>query len=120
MSREAILKENPQIVFIDLNNYLFVAQDFNRSKDFYCSLTAFREGRVYGILPFNWYWTNIATMFADAYYMGKVLYPDRFADVDPAKKADEIYTEFLGMPLYQKLAKDFKGGFTQLTELKCG
>lgn len=117
---EDILKEDPQIIFIDLGNYINVAQDFNKSKDFYCSLTAFKEGRVYAILPFNYYWTNVATLFVDAYYMGKVLYPDRFADVDPVKKADEIFTKFLGMPIYQKMAEDFKGGFRKLTEFKCG
>ncbi|MFP3251963.1 MAG: iron ABC transporter substrate-binding protein [Thermoproteus sp.] len=120
IQKEAILKEDPQIIFIDLGNYINVAQDFNKSKDFYCSLTAFKEGRVYAILPFNYYWTNVATLFVDAYYMGKVLYPDRFADVDPIKKADEIYTKFLGMPIYQKMAKDFEGGFRELTEFKCG
>jgi ABC-type Fe3+-hydroxamate transport system substrate-binding protein len=119
IQKEAILKEDPQIIFIDLGNYINVAQDFNKSKDFYCSLTAFKEGRVYAILPFNYYWTNVATLFVDAYYMGKVLYPDRFADVDPIEKADEIYTKFLGMPIYQKMAKDFKGGFRKLTEFKC-
>lgn len=120
IQKEAILKEDPQIIFVDLGNYINVAQDFNKSKDFYCSLTAFKEGRVYAILPFNFYLTNVATLFVGAYYMGKVLYPDRFADVDPVEKADEIYTKFLGMPIYQKMAKDFKGGFRKLTEFKCG
>jgi ABC-type Fe3+-hydroxamate transport system substrate-binding protein len=120
IQKEAILKEDPHIIFIDLGNYINVAQDFNKSKDFYCSLTAFKEGRVYGILQFNYYWTNVATLFANAYYMGKVLYPDRFADVDPIKKADEIYTKFLGMPIYQEMAKNLKGGFRELTEFKCG
>ena len=120
IQKEAILKEDPQIIFIDLINYIYVAQDFNKSKDFYCSLTAFKEGRIYGILPFNYYRTNVDTVFVDAYYMGKVLYPDRFADVDPIKKADEIYTKFLGMPIYQEMAKNFKGGFRELTEFKCG
>lgn len=120
IQKEAILKEDPQIIFIDLGNYINVAQDFNKSKDFYCSLSAFKEGRVYAVLPFNYYWTNVATLFVDAYYMGEVLYPDSFADVDPVKKADEIYTKFLGMPIYQKMAEDFKGGFRKLTEFKCG
>jgi ABC-type Fe3+-hydroxamate transport system substrate-binding protein len=120
IQKEAVLKEDPQIIFIDLGNYINVAQDFNKSKDFYCSLSAFKEGRVYAILSFNYYWTNVATLFVDAYYMGKVLYPDRFADVDPVEKADEIYTKFLGMPIYQKMAKDFKGGLRKLTEFKCG
>ncbi|ABL87243.1 periplasmic binding protein [Pyrobaculum islandicum DSM 4184] len=117
---EALLKEQPDVIFIDLGNYMFVVQDFNKSRDKYCALKAFREGRVYGILMYNWYGTNIATLFADAYFMGKVLYPEAFRDVDPVAKADEIYREFLGTPLYTAIAKDFKGGFRQLTEFKCG
>jgi len=27
-------------------------------------------------------------MIADAYYVGKVLYPEQFTDVDPEKKAE--------------------------------
>ncbi|ABL87398.1 periplasmic binding protein [Pyrobaculum islandicum DSM 4184] len=117
---EALLKEQPDVIFIDLGNYALVAQDFNKSRDKYCALKAFKEGRIYGILPFNHYWSNIATLFADAYFMGKVLYPEAFRDVDPVAKADEIYREFLGTPLYTAIAKDFKGGFRQLTEFKCG
>jgi iron complex transport system substrate-binding protein len=61
-------------------------------------LEAFKEGRVYGTLPYNYYHTNIAVALADAYYIGKVLYPDKFKDVDPEKKADEIFQVFLGKP----------------------
>ena len=119
ISWEALLQAQPDVVFVDLGNYITVLQDFNKSKERYCSLNAFREGRVYGILPFNLYWTNIATMFADAYYMGKVLYPNSFADVDPIAKANEIYEKFLGIPLYQRIAKDFGGGFRKLS-FPCG
>lgn len=119
ISWEALLQAQPDVVFVDLGNYMTVLQDYNRSRDLYCSLKAFKEGRVYGILPFNFYWTNIATMFADAYYMGKVLYPNRFADVDPIAKANEIYEVFLGMPLYHKIAKNFGGGFRKLS-FPCG
>ena len=37
-----------------------------------------------------YYSTNIDTVIANAYYIGKVLYPDEFRDIDPAEKADEI------------------------------
>jgi iron complex transport system substrate-binding protein len=35
-------------------------------------------------------------MFADAYYIGKILYPEQFSDVDPEEKANEIFMEFNG------------------------
>lgn len=117
---EVLLREQPDVVFIDLANYHVVRGEFNKSRELFCRLKAFREGEVYGILPFNHYWTNIATVFVNAYFIGKVLYPERFADVDIEKKADEIYRVFLGAALYGEFKRDFYGGFRKLEEFRCG
>ncbi|MEM2602047.1 MAG: iron ABC transporter substrate-binding protein, partial [Candidatus Bathyarchaeia archaeon] len=82
----------------------------------YYRLKAFKIGNVYGILPYNYYHTNVAVALADAYYMGKVLYPDRFGDVDPELKADEIFMAFLGKPLYRQY-KEAYGGFVNLSDI---
>lgn len=113
---EAILTEQPEIVFIDEGNLATVKQDFDKDPNKYMQLSAFREGKVYGILPYNYYHTNIAVALADAYYMGKVLYPDKFKDVDPQAKADEIFRMFLGKPLYQAYAEAY-GGFKCLSDV---
>jgi len=49
-------------------------------------------------------------VLADAYFVGKVLYPDRFADIDPVQKADEIYTFFVGKPVFSQMNSQY-GGF---------
>ncbi len=113
---EAIIKEQPDIIFIDESNLATVKQDFDKDPNKYLQLNAFREGKIYGILPYNYYHTNIAVALADAYYMGKVLYPERFSDVDPEAKANEIFNVFLGKPLYQEYAKAY-GGFRCLSEM---
>jgi iron complex transport system substrate-binding protein len=84
-----------------------------RDPGFYQELRAFREGRVYGLLPFNYYATNYELVFADAYFVGKLLFPDRFRDVDPAAKADEIMRVFVGKGLYKELEEHY-GGFVRL------
>jgi len=118
---EYILAMQPDIVFIDENNFAVVLQDFSKSPQAYCSIKAFREGRVYGLLPFNYYHTNIAVALANAYYIGKVLYPDRFVDVDPVAKANEIFKVFLGVPIYQKFIEGGYQGFVNLADLfRCG
>ena len=118
---EYLLRKQPDIIFIDLSNLDIVVQDFEKDPVKYCALNAFREGRVYAILPFNYYHTNVATALADAYYMGKVLYPSRFADVDPVKKADEIFRVFLGKPLYEEFVKGYGIGFSNLANtFRCG
>jgi iron complex transport system substrate-binding protein len=58
------------------------------------------DGRVYGVLPYNWYTQNFGSILADAWYVGKVLYPEQFEDVDPVKKADEIYDFLLSAKVY--------------------
>jgi iron complex transport system substrate-binding protein len=39
----------------------------------------------------------------DAYFVGKTVYPERFEDIDPRIKADEIYTMFVGKPVFDQL-----------------
>jgi iron complex transport system substrate-binding protein len=118
---EYLLKKQPDYIFIDENNLRVVLDDFSKNREQYCSLKAFREGRVYGVLPFNWYHTNIATALADAYFIGKVLYPEAFADVDPVQKANEIFKMFVGKPLYQEFVESGYPGFVNLSDMfKCG
>jgi len=117
---EYLLEKQPDIIFIDLNNIDIVINDFKKDPNKYCALKAFREGRVYTILPFNYYHTNIATALADAYYMGKILYPDRFIDIDPSEKANEIFKVFLGKPLYEEFIKGYGIGFSNVANMfKC-
>jgi len=118
---EFLLKEQPEYVFVDENNLNVVLDDFMKSKDLYCSLKAFKEGRVFSVLPFNYYHTNIATALANAYFVGKVLYPEVFADVDPIQKADEVFKVFVGKALYQEFLSSGYLGFVSLSDLlKCG
>lgn len=113
IEKEKLLAWNPDIIFIDEGGLPLVLDDYKKNPSFYRSLQAVQKGEVYGQLPFNHYWTNIDTALADAYWAGKVVFPDRFKDIDPAQKADEIYRFFLGQPLYRQMAADF-GGFKKI------
>jgi iron complex transport system substrate-binding protein len=90
-----------------------VQEDYKKNPQFYQSLRAVKKGQVYSLMPYNYYTTNIDTAIADAYFAGKVIFPEQFKDIDPAKKADEIYQFLLGKPLYEQMAKDY-GGFRKL------
>lgn len=109
IEKEKLIAWNPDIIFIDQNGLSMVKEDYQLNPQIYDSLDAFKNGNVYGLIPFNFYTTNIDTAIADAYYVGKVLYPERFTDIDPAEKADEIYKSMLGRPLYDQIIKDFPG-----------
>jgi len=107
IDREKLLMWNPDIIFVDAGGYGLIKQDFEKKPEFYRSLKAFQNGRVYVLLPYIYYVANIGTAIADAYGAGKILYPERFQDIDPARKADEIYTFLVGAPVYKDMVRDF-------------
>ncbi|MDD3653758.1 MAG: iron ABC transporter substrate-binding protein [Desulfotomaculaceae bacterium] len=114
IDKEKLIQWDPDKIFIDLGGYQMVQQDYQKNPEFYQALSAVQKGELYSQLPYNYYAANIDTALANAYYIGKVLYPGQFRDVDPEKEADEIYQALLGKPLYAQMAKDF-GGFKKLT-----
>ncbi|WP_419786234.1 iron ABC transporter substrate-binding protein [Pseudodesulfovibrio sp.] len=107
VSKEMIVKWNPDILFLDLSTLQLGDETgglYELKHDAaYQTLTAVKEGKVYGVLPYNWYSRNYGSILANAYYIGKLIYPDRFTDVDPAAKADEIFTFLVGKPVYKQM-----------------
>jgi iron complex transport system substrate-binding protein len=96
VAREKIIEWDPEIIFIDLssirsedeNNALYQLQN----EDIYSELGAVKSGNVYGVLPYNYYTQNFGSILADSYYVGKLLYPGKFEDVDVDNKTIEIYS----------------------------
>jgi iron complex transport system substrate-binding protein len=118
IAKEALVAWDPEFIFIDVGTLQLDdegAVGELKSDPALQGLSAVREGRIYGVLPYNFYNTNYETVLANAYFVGKVLYPDRFADVDPVKKADEIYTFFLGEPVFSQLNSQYRNqGFAKI------
>lgn len=115
IDKEKLLDWKPDVIFVDEASYALVKEDL---KDpVYQSLPAVKNGRVYAVMPYNWYANNYDTVLADAYYIGKTIYPEQFADVDPARKADEIYTMLDGKPVYSDM-KTLFGGFVPFSMLE--
>jgi len=120
VAKEQIVAWDPEYLFVDLST-LQMGEGAGglhelRADPAYATLTAVREGRVFGVLPYNWYSQNYESILANAYFIGKVLYPDRFADIDPAAKADEIYTVIVGKPVFQAMNETFGNlAYTRLT-----
>jgi iron complex transport system substrate-binding protein len=107
VDRERLLAWNPAVIFIDGGGKHHVAADARRKPAFYQTLQAVQNGRVYSLFPFNWYVVNIGTAIADAYAVGKILQPDRFADIDIPGKADAIYTFLVGAPVYEAMRDSY-------------
>lgn len=107
IERERLLAFDPDILFIDANGLSLIADEAARQPEFFGALRAVREGRTYVLHPFTNYLTNCDTVVVDAYAAGKVLYPEAFADIDAAQKADIVYTFLVGKPVYAQMAQVF-------------
>ncbi len=111
ISKESLIKWDPEILFLDLSTLQMGKHAGGlhelKTDQVYQSLSGVRQGNVFGLLPYNWYTLNFGSILADAWYAGKILYPDRFSDIDPEKKADEIYTFLVGRPVFAGMNKAF-------------
>jgi iron complex transport system substrate-binding protein len=107
IDRENLLRKNPDVLFIDGGGAALAAAEYRRKPQFYQALNAFSRNQVYTVHPFNWYASNIGTALADAYAIGKILYEEPFRSVNPAEKADEIYTFLVGAPVYEPMCKTY-------------
>ncbi|MDR1494150.1 MAG: ABC transporter substrate-binding protein [Planctomycetaceae bacterium] len=119
ISKEKILEWNPDAMFLDLGtlglqNASGLSELQNDSS--YRSLAAVQSGKVYALLPNTFYFVNHDAVLANGWFVGKTLYPDRFADIDPKKKADEIFTFLVGKPVFQQLNENLQNlAFERLT-----
>jgi iron complex transport system substrate-binding protein len=111
VSKESIVEWDPDIIFIDLSTYQLESEASAlyeiRNDPVYKNLKAVKSGNVFGVLPYNWYTQNHGSTLANAYFIGKVLYPEKFEDIDPAEKADEIYEFLVGKPVFEEMSEAF-------------
>lgn len=105
IDQEKLLLWNPEFIFLDAGGVDLVKDDYAKNPAFYAALKAVGAGRVFVVPPYNSYHTNIETALADAFFLGKALYPEAFADIEPAEKADAIFEFFLGVKAYPHLEK---------------
>lgn len=112
VAKEKLLEWDPEVLFLDLATLQLTGEASGlweiQNDPAFKALTAVQEGRVYGVLPYNWYTKNYGSILADAYFIGKVLYPGRFKDVEPSAKANEIYEFLVGKPVFEEMNARFK------------
>lgn len=104
--REQILTWNPDFLFIDLatlnlgRNSALAELD---SVKLYEALDAVKGHRVHTLIPNVSSNTNFCAQLANAWFIGSVLYPKEFEDIDPSEKTKEIFTFLLGVPVLEEM-----------------
>ncbi len=100
---EQIILWDPDIIFLDPGNMDLVNEEYKNNRDFFQSLRAVREGKIYTMPSANAAGPNITYLLINAYYAGKVLYPERFGDVELEEKAAEIMEQMLGADFFEEM-----------------
>ena len=112
VSKEKILEWDPDFIIVDLST-LTAAEGGAlvelKNDPSYKELTAVKNSMVYTVNPHTSMNVNHETTLANSYFIGKLLYPEQFADIDPVKKADEIYTFVVGEPVFDLLNENVDG-----------
>jgi iron complex transport system substrate-binding protein len=103
---EKVTLWDPDLIFLNPSNMNLVNDDYAKNPAFYNNLKAVKNGDIYSQISYNYNWSNLEIAIADAYYAGKIIFPNAFADIDPIAKADEIFTVMLGEPFYDKLVAE--------------
>ncbi|OBZ35148.1 MAG: hypothetical protein A9957_01090 [Methanohalophilus sp. DAL1] len=124
---------NPGIdyIFVDLGTYEFSENGNTHTNEkygissfatggVYAELDAAKNDEIYGVMPYNWYTTNHGNVLADAWYVGKVVYPSEFQDVSPQEKANEIYSFLyaespVNEDIYETMTDNFGHEFGQIS-----
>lgn len=91
---EQLIKWNPDYIFIDSDGWLLAKKEIEKDKAIYSALKAFKNNNVYIIPRYINNSTSYDYAFIDAWYVGKVLYPEKFKDIKIEEKATEILEKF--------------------------
>lgn len=111
---ETIVTLNPQVIILDAGGLSLFKEEYVKNKQVFDSLSAFKNNEVYLQMPYNAYYTNLEIAYADAYFAGKVLFPEQFSDIDIAAEFDEISKALLGSASYGLIKDDMYGGYQKL------
>ena len=119
IAKEKLVEWDPEYIFIDVGTIQLGdggAINELKTDSSLTGLSAVKSDKIYGVVPYNYYSTNYESVLANAYFVGKVLYPDRFEDIDPETKAEEIFTFFVEKPAFSELNAQYNNlGFTQIS-----
>lgn len=114
---EILVEMNPQRIILDAGGLEHLKAQLKEKPEIFNRLSAFKNGEIYLQMPYNAYYTNLETAYADAYFDAWVQYHDiapEKLNFDYVEKAREIYTLFLGKDCYDDVTAQMYGGFQKL------
>ena len=95
--------EQIDIMIIDTAAVKNIKPLYTQDDTMFDTCKAWNDGNVYIQMAYNAYYTNYELALANAWYVAKVVYPDKFEDIDMTQKLNEITKAFLGKELASEI-----------------
>lgn len=95
--------EQIDIMIIDTAAVKNIKPLYAQDNTMFDTCKAWNDGNVYIQMAYNAYYTNYELALANAWYVAKVVYPDKFEDIDMTQKLNEITKAFLGKELASEI-----------------
>ena len=111
VDKEQILMWNPDYIFCDFGGVELVRQDQAENPDYYEQLSACQNRQMFQHPSSTSYFANLEISLANCYYIGSVLYPEQFADLNVDEKSNEIFKFFLGVDDYLSVLAEYGAGY---------
>lgn len=115
VDKEQILSWNPDMIFFDAGSMEMIRADYATDPDYFNHLKAVQNGELYQWPNSTWHSSNVEIPLATAYYVGQMLYPEAFLDVDFETKASEIFDMFLDTPDFLNTLKEYSVCYGKVT-----
>ncbi|HOO66337.1 MAG: ABC transporter substrate-binding protein [Bacteroidales bacterium] len=112
---EQLIQWNPDVLFLDAAGSRIWEEELSAPSVF-SSMKALQEGQAYTVLPYNWNTTNYENLLCNAWYIGSLLMPSAFGDVDAGQKGREVMQLLYGPDIYDR-AVDYYQPFRQYIDL---
>ena len=94
IDKEVLVAWDPEVIFLSPVSLSIIEGELQSSP--FKELRAVKDGKVHIVLPYCWYTYNKENALVDAYYVGKIIYPELFEDIDLDQKGVEIFKKFYG------------------------
>ncbi len=114
VDKEQILIWDPEYIFCDYEGVPLVLQDYEKNEEYYKELKAFENQKIYQHPSSTSYFTNVELPLCTGYFIGKILYPEEFSDIDIDEKVDEIVEFMLGAEGYSEVLKEYGGYYEEI------
>jgi iron complex transport system substrate-binding protein len=103
---EQIMDWNVDYMFLDASGQPMWSSEL--TKPAFNNLHSVIEEQIYTVLPFNWHTINYENLLCNMWFVGKILYPASFADVDVDAKCREIFSVFYGRDIYNEVKEIYQ------------